>query len=82
MSEENRNGNGRPRFDPTINLGHVLSLSGVIIAIVGGWYSFDTRLKSVETQMARQTQVIELGIRQEERLNYLSDRVLRLEGRK
>lgn len=69
----------KPFFDPTINLGHVLSLSGVIIAIIGGWYSFDSRLSGAEKQLNRLVLVIEASIRQEEQIKALTGSVLRLE---
>lgn len=42
-----------PRFDPTINLGHVLTLSAVIVTIIGGAYVFDYRLNAIEKQIEK-----------------------------
>lgn len=43
----------RPRFDPTINLGHVITLSAVIVSIIGGAYLFDYRLNAIERQIEK-----------------------------
>ena len=71
--------NGRRVFDPTINLGHIMTLTGVMVAIIGGWYSFNARLELVERQIARQTVILELSIRSEEQIKALIGRVERLE---
>ena len=73
--------NAKPRFDGTINLGHILSLSGVLIAVVGGYYSMSLRLAAAETQLSRIAIVLEATIRQEEQIKWLIDRVNRIEGR-
>ena len=38
----------KPRFDPTINLGHVISLGGVIVVVAGSLYLTDYRLNALE----------------------------------
>lgn len=68
-----------PRLDFTINLGHLLSISAVIVTMVAGWVNFDARLKAVETTLATSTQTfikqIELGAD----LRALDARVVRIE---
>jgi hypothetical protein len=71
-----------PKFDPTINLGHVITLSGVVLAIVASYYSFSSRLTSVEFQINRIASVLESTIRQEEQVKSLNQRMDRLEARK
>lgn len=70
----------RPRFDPTINLGHIITLSGVIVAMVASWYSVDSRLSGAERQLVRLVLVVEASIRQEEQIKTLQATVTRLEG--
>ena len=69
------------KFDPTVNLGHLISLGGIVAAMVTGWVSLSSRLESVERQLARQTTVIEVSIRQEEQLKSLRESVLALQSR-
>ena len=38
----------RVRFDPTINLGHILTFCGFIIAGMGAWSTLDRRVTIVE----------------------------------
>lgn len=44
-----------PRFDFTINLGHVLTIGGVLVTMILGYSSFDTRLKLVEETLRTST---------------------------
>lgn len=72
----------KPRFDGTINLGHILSLSAVLITVIGGYYSMSTRLSSAESQLSRIATVLEITIRQDEQIktiNYRLDRMERLD---
>lgn len=39
----NGNGRHRVRFDPTVNLGHVLTASAMLLAVVVGWRDLDAR---------------------------------------
>lgn len=71
---------GRPRFDPTINLGHIITLTGVIMSMIAGWYSVDARLSGAERQLTRLIVVVETSIRQEEQIKGLQATVARLEG--
>ena len=41
----------KPRFDPTINLGHVISLGGVIVVVTGSLYLTDYRLNALELKV-------------------------------
>lgn len=75
MSDDNK-----PRFDPTINLGHVITLTGVIMSMVAGWHSVDARLSGAERQFNRLILVVENSIRQEEQIKSLAATVARLEG--
>ena len=44
-------------FDPTINLGHVLTFVGFMIAGLMAWNTLDKRITVVETQRVYQAQV-------------------------
>ena len=41
-----------PRFDPTINLGHLITAATFLCTFVGGWYVFDYRLQAIEKQVS------------------------------
>lgn len=57
----------RPRFDPTINLGHIITLSAVIVTIIGGAYVFDYRLNAIEKQIEKlQTVFLDTAIVKEQ----------------
>lgn len=45
------------KFDKTINLGHVLTFAGFIIAGLGAWSTLDKRVTVLESQTALQAQV-------------------------
>lgn len=66
-------------LSPTMDIGQLITLGGIVASIIGGYYSFDARLNLIERQIGRQTQVIELSIRQDEQLKYLLDRVGKIE---
>jgi hypothetical protein len=68
-----------PRFDFTINLGHVISIGAVIVTMVVGWVSFDQRLKSVEKTLETATATLVEQVRQGARLDALTGRLDRLE---
>jgi hypothetical protein len=70
-----------PRFDPTINLGHLMTLSAVIITIIGGAYVFDYRLNAIEKQLEKMQSVFLATAVFEERLNSLTRRIDTLEAR-
>ena len=44
-------------FDPTVNLGHLITFVGFIIAGFAAWSTLDKRITVVETQRAHQAQV-------------------------
>lgn len=71
------------RWDGTVNLGHMLTMTGVIISTVGGmlwtYSTFDKRLTRVEDQLIRQTEVIDRSIRTDEQLRAVRDRLDKLE---
>lgn len=68
-----------PKFDFTINLGHVLSIGGVILTMVIGWANFDSRLRAVEKTLETSTNTLLEQVRQGARIDALEDRVERLE---
>ena len=56
-----------PRFDPTINLGRIITLSAVIVTIIGGAYVFDYRLNAIEKQIEKlQTVFLDTAIVKEQ----------------
>jgi phage-related minor tail protein len=68
-----------PRFDFTINLGHVISVGSVIVVMIGGWVAFDYRLKAVESTLANFTQTLIEQVKQGRDLAAIENRVSRLE---
>jgi hypothetical protein len=70
-----------PRFDPTINLGHLISAAVVISAIVGGWYVSDYRLTKVEQKLDALSTLVVEAARVDERMKEFSRRLDRLETR-
>lgn len=40
--------NNKPRFDPTINLGHILTFLGFITTGIGAYWTLDKRLSVLE----------------------------------
>jgi hypothetical protein len=84
------NGNGsrqsRPKFDPTINYGHVLTALSIIIAGTGAYYGMsaelhhvDQRVAKIEATLQQLANVMVLTARQDERLISIERRVDRLE---
>lgn len=69
-----------PRFDATINLGHLLTLTGVVMAIVGGGFVADFRLAAVEKEVAKLSGLVVQEARFEERMIELARRIDRLEA--
>ncbi len=68
-----------PRFDFTVNLGHIITFGGLLIVVVGGWYSFDGRLKTVEATLATATQTLIAQVSQGRDLAAMDARLSRLE---
>jgi hypothetical protein len=61
----------RPRFDPTINLGHLLTFAGFMLAGFGAWATLDKRLVVLEENRRTQAAIdsaqdarYEYGVRQ------------------
>lgn len=50
-------GSKRPRFDPTINLGHLLTFVGFIAAGFGAWATLDSRIVKLEENRRTQTAI-------------------------
>lgn len=86
MSDELNTSRPRPRFDPTINYGHILTAISFIIAGTAAYYGMRTELHSVDYRVAKientlqqLANVIVLTARQDERLTAIERRVDRLE---
>lgn len=76
----------KPRFDPTINYGHILTAVSFIIAGAGAYYgmraelqSVDQRVAKIETTLQQLASVVVLTARQDEKLNAIERRVDRIE---
>lgn len=64
-------GSWMPKFDSTYNFGHVMTASILLFSIIGGYFSFSNRLGSVETQLNRMASIMEISIRQDEKIKTL-----------
>jgi hypothetical protein len=54
MSENiNVPGQAKPRFDPTINYGHVLTVSSFLIAAASAYYGMRAELQNVDLRVAK-----------------------------
>ena len=53
-------GQGGIRFDPTINLGHLLTFVGFVISIAVAWTALDKRIMLLEESRKSQAQVEQL----------------------
>lgn len=71
----------RPRFDPTVNLGHLLSMGTIGAALIGGWYVADYRLSAMERQLTQLSTIVVQSARIEERLKDHARRLDWLERR-
>lgn len=76
----------RPRFDPTINLGHIMTFIGLCFAALGAYYGAKAELESialritvVEKQIERMSQILITDARQDERTTALERRLDRIE---
>lgn len=85
-SESESSRQSTPRFDPTINYGHVLTASSFIMAGIGAYFGMSAELKSVDQRVAKiestlqqLANVLVLTARQDERLIAIERRVDRLE---
>jgi len=79
MPPMNHSQHRRLNFDPTINLGHVLTMGAIIVTLVMGWSQLNTRLEYVERQVAAMTTLIEKSIRADMRLDAVEKRLDRYE---
>ncbi len=76
----------KPRFDPTINYGHILTAISFIVAGAGAYYGMRAELQNVDQRVARiestlqqLANVVVLTARQDEKLNAIERRVDRIE---
>lgn len=76
----------RPRFDPTINYGHILTALTLIIAGAGAYFGMraelqnvDLRVAKLESTLQQLASVVVLTARQDEKLIGLERRLERLE---
>lgn len=68
-----------PKFDFTINLGHVLTFGGLIVTMSIGWASFDGRLRAVERTLETATATLVEQVRQGSMIMALDQRMQRVE---
>lgn len=68
-----------PKFDFTINLGHVLTFGGLIVTMTIGWATFDGRLRAVEKTLETATNTLIEQVRQGGELRALTQRLDRVE---
>lgn len=68
-----------PRFDFTINLGHVITFGGLIVTMTIGWATFDGRLRAVEKTLETATNTLIEQVRQGGELRALTQRLDRVE---
>ncbi len=76
----------KPVFDPTINYGHVLTVTSFILAGAGAYYGMraelqgvDQRVAKIENTLQQLANVLVLTARQDERLIAIERRVDRLD---
>lgn len=88
MSDESNTGRQpKPRFGPTINYGHILTVISFIIAGTAAYigmrtelHNVDYRVAKIENTLQQLANVIVLSARQDERLTAIERRVDRLEN--
>ena len=68
-----------PRFDFTINLGHIITFGGLIITMIISWSTFDGRLRAVEKTLETATATLVEQVRQGAELSAVRERMDRLE---
>lgn len=80
IREEMSEGRSRAlRWDGTINLGHLLTMTAMIGGMLLTYSTFDKRLALVEAGMTRQTEVLDRTIRTDEQLRAIRERLEKLE---
>lgn len=67
----------RARFDPTINLGHLITMGSILITMVAGYTSLNARVGVVEAQITAMTTLMERSIRADEQLQSLKSEIER-----
>ena len=84
--DQNAYGQPKPRLDPTINYGHILTIATLIMAGVGAYFGMrgelvnvDLRVAKIESTLQQLANVVILTARQDEKLNAIGQRVDRLE---
>ncbi|MGA0564185.1 hypothetical protein ACO2RV_17200 [Ancylobacter sp. VNQ12] len=70
-----------PRFDPTINLGHVITMGSVLATMIAGYATLNARMGVVEAQITTMTTLMERSIRADEQLQTMRTTVDKLEDR-
>lgn len=85
-AEFDHNKQQKPRFDPTINYGHLLTAASVIIAGASAYFGMraelvyvDHRVAKIENTLHQLASVVVLTARQDEKLNAIERRVDRIE---
>jgi hypothetical protein len=68
-----------PKFDFTINLGHVITFGGLIVTMSIGWATFDGRLRAVEKTLETTTATLVEQVRQGSMITAMDQRMQRLE---
>lgn len=90
-----RGGQHWTKFDPTINLGHILTFAGFILAGIGAWYGVKSELQGVEYRITsiektaerltvnveKLTTITVITARQDEQLGAMKMRIDSLEKR-
>lgn len=71
----------RPRFDATLNWGHLVIAITFLVTAMGQWMLTDYRLKSVEDQVKSLSTLVVTTARIDERMMELGRRMDRLEAR-
>jgi hypothetical protein len=76
------------RFDSTVNLGHVLTFVGFLLAGLGAYWGarielslLDRRMSAVEIQITKMSDVLVKGATQDVRIDNIEKRLDRLEPR-
>jgi len=83
---DNANQRGKPRFDPTINYGHILTAATFIAAGSATFLgmkielqNLDQRVAKIEATLQELANIVVVTARQDERLKAIERRVDRLE---